>query len=127
MSDPHVRTAVDAANKAFAAAMNGGDIATACKVYTQDARLLPPDPAMVEGRAAIAAFWKAAVPALGIKGVALKTVELTVAGNTAHEIGEAALALTSGAATIKYVVIWRKEGDGQWRWAVDIWNNGGVS
>ena len=125
---PHsdVRKAVDTANKAFAAAMNAGDIEGACKVYVEDARLLPPDSAMVEGRQAIVAFWTAAVPALGIKSVALKTIELNVTGAVAHEIGEAALALTSGAATIKYVVIWRQENDGKWRWAVDIWNNGGV-
>ena len=127
MPDPDVRKAIDAANKAFAAAMNAGDIAGACKVYVEDARLLPPDSAMVKGRKAIVGFWTAAVPALGIKSVALKTIELTVSGTTAHEIGEAALALTSGAATIKYVVVWRQENDGQWRWAVDIWNNGGVA
>lgn len=127
MPDSDVRTAIDAGNRAFAAAMNAGDIAIACKVYTEDARLLPPDSTMVKGRQAIVGFWTAAVPALGIKSVGLKTIELTVTGNSAHEIGEAALALTSGAATIKYVVVWRKEGDGQWRWAIDIWNNGGVA
>ena len=127
MTDPDVRKSINTANKAFAAAMNAGDIVGACKVYIEDARLLPPDSAMVKGRKAIAEFWAAAVPALGIKSLALKTIELTVTGATAHEIGEAALALTSGAATIKYVVVWRKEGDGQWRWAIDIWNNGGVA
>ena len=127
MSDPDVRKAIDAANKAFAAAMNAGDIDEACKVYTEDARLLAPDAPMVKGRSAIAAFWTAAVPAIGIKSVSLKTIELTVSGTAAHEIGEAALALTSGAATLKYVVIWRQEGNGRWRWAVDIWNNGGVA
>ena len=127
MTDLEVRDAIDAANKAFAAAMNAGDIAGACKVYIEDARLLPPDSAMVKGRTAIVAFWKAAVPALGVKSIALTTIELSITGATAHEIGEAALTLNSGAATLKYVVIWKKNGDGEWRWAVDIWNNGGTA
>ena len=127
MSDVEVRKAIDAANAGFAAAMNAGDIDKACAVYVDDARLLPPDSPMVSGRPAIAGFWKAAVPALGLKHVTLKTIELTVAGNTAHEIGEAALSLPSGVATIKYVVVWQKQSDDQWRWAVDIWNNGAVA
>ena len=126
MSDPNVRKAVDAANAAFAAAMNKGDIAGACSVYTEDARVLPPDGPMVLGRKAIEGFWRAAVPALGVKSVALRTIELAVTGSAAHEIGEATLQLESGPAVIKYVVVWRQEASGQWRWAVDIWNNGGV-
>jgi ketosteroid isomerase-like protein len=24
--------------------------------------------------------------------------------------------------TVKYVVVWRREAAGEWKWAVDIWN-----
>jgi ketosteroid isomerase-like protein len=126
MVEHDVRKAIDVVNRHFEDCVNRGDIAAACSVYTEDARLLPPDAPMVTGRAAIVEFWKAAVPALGVKSVKLGTVELAVSGDMAREIGEATLALASGAATIKFVVVWRRQADGQWKWATDIWNNGGV-
>jgi ketosteroid isomerase-like protein len=49
------------------------------------------------------------------------SVDLEVAGEMAHEIGEAHLTLGSGTAVAKYVVVWKKA-DGQWRLHRDIWN-----
>lgn len=121
-----VHAAVAAANAGFCEAINRGDIGAACQVYTADACLLSPEHAMVRGREAIAAFWKATVPAMGVQRVALRTVDLAVSGSMAREIGEATLALATGQAVIKYVVVWQREADGTWRWSVDIWNNGGV-
>ncbi len=43
-------------------------------VYTAGARVLPPGAPMVEGRAAIAEFWKVAVEGLGVTGATLKTI-----------------------------------------------------
>ena len=60
---------------------------------------------------------------LGLLGATLKTLDLEVAGDTAYEVGEAQLKLSSGQpATVKYVVVWRKGGDGVWRMHRDIWN-----
>ena len=44
-----------------------------------------------------------------------------MAGEMAHEVGEAQLTLGSGTAVVKYVVVWKKA-DGQWRLHRDIWN-----
>ena len=60
---------------------------------------------------------------LGLTGVTLKTLDLEVTGDTAYEVGEADLKLSSGQAKVKYVVVWLKGGDGQWRLHRDIWNN----
>ena len=51
----------------------------------------------------------------------LHTLDLELAGDTAYEVGEAALTLSSGATAVKYVVVWKKV-DGQWRLHRDIWN-----
>jgi ketosteroid isomerase-like protein len=40
----------------------------------------------------------------------------------ACEVGEAVLSLASGVSTVKYVVVWCRGSDGQWRLATDIWN-----
>jgi ketosteroid isomerase-like protein len=50
---------------------------------------------------------------------------MEIAGDTAHEVGEAILTLESGAFTGKYVVVWKKIG-GQWRLHRDIWNAKGA-
>jgi ketosteroid isomerase-like protein len=121
--DTSTMQAIAAVNRKFEEAVSRGDLAAACEVYTPDAKLLPPDAAMVTGRGAIQNFWQQAVGALGLKRVQLKTVQLTVSGEAAYEIGEAALDLQSGSATAKYVVVWRRGvHSGDWRWAVDIWN-----
>ena len=118
------RAAIAAMNRRFEAVFNGGDPAAAARaVYTQDARVLPPDMPMVRGRDAIADFWVGATRQLGATAVSLSTIELQVQGEAAQEVGQATLTLASGPAHAKYVVLWKREG-GEWRWDVDIWNLG---
>jgi ketosteroid isomerase-like protein len=74
------------------------------------------------GRKAIEEFWRTAANALGLIGIELKTIDLEVTGDTAYEIGEAELKLSSGQAKAKYLVVWLGR-DGQWRLHRDIWNN----
>jgi ketosteroid isomerase-like protein len=50
-------------------------------------------------------------------------VGLQLDGITACEVGEAELMLGSAAATVKYVVVWKRGDGGQWRLYRDIWNN----
>ena len=120
--DTSTMQAIAAVNRSFEERVARGDIAAACEVYAPDAKVLPPDAAMVTGRGAIQNFWQQSAKALGLKRVQLKTVQLTMSGNTAYEIGEAILGLQSGSATAKYVVVWQHEHGGEWHWAVDIWN-----
>jgi len=122
MSEADVRSAIAEVNRRFAEAVARDDMAAAASVYTEDATVLPPDAAPVAGRAKIQAFWTGAKAALGLKGVTLTTRSLDIRGDCAHEIGEAALALPGATAIVKYVVIWRRQHDGAWRWHVDIWN-----
>ena len=83
--------AIAAVNRSFEERVARGDIAAACEVYAPDAKVLPPDAAMVTGRGAIQNFWQQSAKALGLKRVQLKTVQLTMSGDTAYEIGEAIL------------------------------------
>ena len=94
------------------------------RVYTSNARILPPGAEMVTGRDNIKQFWKAAWAGLNIKSVRLETVDFELNGDTGYEIGRATLEFNAeGAppAAGKYVVIWKRE-DGVWKWHVDIWN-----
>lgn len=92
------------------------------RIYTADARILPPGAPMISGRDGVKEFWSAAIQALDAKSAVLTTVDLTEAGDGLVEIGAATLTAGSGAQIeAKYVVYWRQE-DGHWKWHVDIWN-----
>jgi ketosteroid isomerase-like protein len=92
------------------------------RVYTADARVLPPGASMMEGREQVIAFWQQAISALDIKGVKLTTLDAEQVGDRVLEIGRAELRVGSGnTVTVKYVVEWKQE-DGDWKWHVDIWN-----
>jgi ketosteroid isomerase-like protein len=91
------------------------------RVYTRDARVMPPGAEMVRGREQAKTFWQQAVAALGVTAIALRIVELELHGDTAVEIGRAEIKTGSGAIDVKYVVVWKQE-DGAWKWHIDIWN-----
>ena len=119
------RTAIEAKTKQFIEAFNKGDAAAVANMYTADARLLPPNGEMVEGRENIQKFWQGAISA-GLKMVTLETVHVESQGNIAVEVGRYTSTITRAGATTtdkgKYVVQWKREGQ-NWKLAVDIFNS----
>jgi ketosteroid isomerase-like protein len=98
------------------------DIDALDKVYTADARILPPGGDLIGGRAAIKEFWRQAIASLGVTDASLTTVDAEAAGDTVVEVGRAELTLGEGhVVAVKYVVHWKQE-DGSWKWRTDIWN-----
>jgi ketosteroid isomerase-like protein len=92
------------------------------RVYTTDARILPPGAPMIEGRAQIKSFWATALAGMDVKSVTLATVYAESAGDTVVEIGRAEITTNGGQTVpVKYVVHWQQE-DGLWKWHTDIWN-----
>ena len=115
---------IRATNRVFEGEVIGRrDFGALERVYTRNARLLPPGAPMVTGRAAVADFWRGALDALGVESLRLHTLSLDVFGDDAQEVGRAELAVKGDGApmALKYVVLWKRE-DGAWRWDVDIWN-----
>ncbi|MFL6838622.1 MAG: YybH family protein [Bradyrhizobium sp.] len=123
MNTDEVRKVIDEGNRNLGAAAARKDYAGMAAFYTEDAKVLPPDASIVSGRTAIEEFWRSAANALGLTDITLKTVDLEVAGDIAYEIGEADLKLGSAQAKAKYLVVWLRSRDGQWRLHRDIWNS----
>ena len=118
----NVLAAMRATNDRFSAVVQSHDMSTLDRVYTQNARILPPGSGMIEGREAIKGFWQQAIQALGVKAAELTTVDAEMLGDEVFEIGRADLTTSDGQAlTVKYVVRWKQE-SGDWKWHVDIWN-----
>jgi ketosteroid isomerase-like protein len=118
-----VRKAVEEGNRKFGAAVERKNYPELASLYTNDAKLLAPDAPIVTGRKAIENFWRDAVSALGLVSATLKTLDLEVSEDTAYEVGQGDLKLSSGQATVKYMVVWRRGDDGTWRLHRDIWNS----
>jgi ketosteroid isomerase-like protein len=94
------------------------------RVYTADARILPPGAEMVSGRANIKNFWRSVIEGFNVASAKLETVDFQAVGDAGFEIGRGSLhfaAPGSQPMIVKYVVIWKRE-DGAWKWHVDIWN-----
>jgi len=120
------RTAIDANTKQFIEAFNKGDGAAVGSMYTMDARLLPPNSEIVEGRANVQKFWQGAITA-GLKLVSLETVHVETQGNMAVEVGHYTMTVpgAGGVTTTdkgKYVVVWKRVGR-SWKLVVDIFNS----
>lgn len=120
------RVDIEAALASFAEAFNGGDGAGVAALYTEDAALLPPGEARVDGREAIQAFWQGAIDA-GLSAITLEAVEVEEAGDLAFEVGKFTLQAPGEGdqkTTVfgKYIVVWKKGDDGAWRLYRDIWN-----
>jgi ketosteroid isomerase-like protein len=102
--------------------VKGRNFAALDKIYTVDARVLPPGADLIEGREKIKEFWKAAVAGMNVQDAKLVVVNAHLAGDNIIEIGRAQLFLPEGKSVdVKYVVEWKKE-DGAWKWHTDIWN-----
>ena len=94
--------------------------------YREDGKLLPTNSPTLTGRDDIQQFWQMLID-LGANGATLQTVELTEHGDTAVEVGAYTLDIQpEGAGAIKdvgkYFVVWNREGDGSWKWVLDILN-----
>ncbi len=122
-----LRKAIESQNAKFAAAFNRGDAAGVAALYTEDATSQPPNNEALLGRQAIQNFMQAGYDA-GLKDLALTTVSVEGSGDTAYELGAYTIKVApEGKAAMtdsgKYVVVWKRGGDGVWRLHTDIWNS----
>lgn len=114
--------AIEQANAEFGRTFAQGDASAIAGLYTEKARLLPPNADVIEGRSAIEAFWKGVMDA-GVKDIELKSVEVEAFGDTIVEQGTATLYGKDKAVLDrgKYIVVWKRV-DKKWKLHRDCWN-----
>ncbi len=121
-----LQQAVQDTNREFMEAVKRKDPASVAALYTEDATLLPPNSEAIRGRQGIEAFFKTGMQ-MGISEATLETVDVEYLGDVAYEVGAYTMKIEpeGGQATVdkgKYVVVWKREGDGPWKLAIDMWN-----
>jgi uncharacterized protein (TIGR02246 family) len=121
--------AIRTADSTFMAAANAGDVDGVVAVYANDAVLLPPNAPAQRGRNAIRSFWGGLLKAYTVKfEVGSDTVEGR--GDLAYNVGHYRLtavpkekANPGMADEGKFVEILKKQPDGSWKYAVDMYNS----
>lgn len=105
-----------------------GDVDATVAFYSDDASVLPPNAPLATDKAAIHALWVALVaPTVSTSWTTTK-VDVARSGDIGYVVGtydvkpkdpNNAAAADHG----KYVEIWKKQADGNWKCAVDIFNS----
>jgi ketosteroid isomerase-like protein len=111
-----------------AAATEGRDVERIVEFWTEDAVVYPPGMLPVVGKAALRAYVEAS---LAIDGFSItwtsSEAQISPDGQLAYLLSRNVVTIPepSGELTTmrgRAVTIWRREPDGEWRCAVDIWN-----
>lgn len=121
--------AIRATDSAFASAAAAGDAAALAGMYLPDAHLLPPNAPAVQGREAVRKHWGGLTDAYHVRmDVAADAIEGR--GDLAYAHGRYSLDATpkgkEGAPLHdagKYLEILRRQSDGSWRYAVDMYSS----
>jgi uncharacterized protein (TIGR02246 family) len=120
--------AIRASDSAFVTAANAGNAAGVAATYQPDAHLMPPNMATIEGRDAIQKFWGGLLEASNVK-LGLTSDEVEGRGDLAYSRGRYTFDITPkgkgepGHDEGKYLEILRRQSDGSWRYAVDMYSS----
>jgi uncharacterized protein (TIGR02246 family) len=95
--------------------------------YAEDAHFLPANHPAIVGRLAIQQAFEALL-ATGLQKLILRTDKIEVAGDFAYGTGKHQMTIkTATGAEIrdegKYLVVYRRQQDGQWRAVADMFNS----
>jgi len=116
---------IAAAAGAFSQAYIDGDLEKQMSFYTQDVMIIAGNRPMIEGIEAVTRYW---TPSGNTKVLEHRTIssKLEIKGTLASDYGIYEGRSVRGSDTTsfrgQYVITWRKENDGQWRMAVDMWS-----
>jgi len=125
LSDNDVAT-ITSSIEAYVQTIKSRDFAAVAAFYTEDAVLMPPNHPEVQGRQAIQSWMEGFPP---LQDFNLTALEMDGRGDLAFARGELSMTIAPEEApepiidTGKFIEIRRKQADGSWLIAVDIFNS----
>ena len=121
------REAISQAMRSFEKAWKSGDPTASAARFTEDTINMRPGEESDIGRAAVQKVFENFLSSVTINEVAFTTQELDVHGDTAYELGNFFQQFTEGESEVtrrsRYMVVWKLESDGQWRFHRFHFNN----
>lgn len=120
------RAAIRAASDSFVQRARSRRDSANAALYVENALFMPPNQPAVEGRTAIRTWFESFPP---MSDFNLTSVDVDGRGDLAYERGTYAMTIAAAGRTPamadhgKYVVVWRKQADGSWLIAVDMFNS----
>jgi len=118
-----VRDAFTSICQQFRKSIEKGDLENIGNLYTEDAKILPPNMDMLEGKDSIQAFWQGALK-MGIKSYQPEILEVEYSGNLGIFVGKYTL-YGDGSQVInkgKFLTVF-KNIEGKWKVYRDIFNS----
>jgi uncharacterized protein (TIGR02246 family) len=121
--------AIRAADSAFVAGANAGDVDAVAAVYTTDASLLPPNLPPQKGHNAIRGYWGGLFKAYTVQfEIGSDTIEGR--GDLAYNVGHYRFTAVPKARNQpgvadegKFVEILKRQPDGKWKYVVDMYSS----
>ena len=111
-------------------ASEGKDVERILSFWTDDAKVFPPGAPVVAGKPAIREF---VTGSLGTPGFRIswepQEVVVNASGDLGYTTGRNHLTMPDASGKPqtedgRYVTVWRRDPDGEWRCVIDIWNAG---
>jgi uncharacterized protein (TIGR02246 family) len=122
-----VRHAIETTNARFADAAKRGDTAVVGAIYADDVVVMMPNEPAQRGRDAALKSFASAFTRAQLKEFNIKTDDVQVGGDLAVETGTYEMTMQAAPGREvkdkgKYVVVWKRQGDGSWKIVRDIFN-----
>ena len=121
--------AIDQGHERFLAAMLANDPDALMQELADDVVFMPPGQEPARGKAAVRAWYEDTIAEATTVNLQIPERDVVVAGDWGIETGSFAwtLAPTGGGEQFEargsFIAIWRRDSDGEWRVASDIWNS----
>ena len=126
-ADTRARAEIDSLGRQWEEAANRGEVERLMEVYAPDAVILPPGGPVIEGSETIRELFRQEFERFDTK-LAFTTQEIEVEGDMGFRRGRYVWRGTprmtgqTVETTNKFLEVWRRQPDGSWRIAVDMWN-----
>jgi len=123
------KDAIDAGHRRFLDAMRANDASALMQVLTDDVVFFTPGQEPPRGKAAVREWFEGVVAQARTTAVEVPERDVVVTGDWGIERGRFVWTLQpvgGGAALVtrgSFLAIWRRDEDGAWRVASDIWNS----